>query len=61
MFDCIKGFIQSQVEAKPTDSPFWKELIRVKIDFFQRGFFEVGDGLTIRFWEDIWLGDTSLA
>jgi hypothetical protein len=49
MFDCIKGFIQSQVEAKPTDSPFWKELMRVKNDFFQRGFFEVGDGLTVRF------------
>jgi hypothetical protein len=51
----------SQVEAKPTDSPFWKGLMRVKNDFFQRGFFEVGDGLTVRFWEDIWLGDTSLA
>jgi hypothetical protein len=39
----------SQVEVKPTDSPFWKGLMRVKNDFFQRGFFEVGDGLTVRF------------
>jgi hypothetical protein len=35
--------------------------MRVKNDFFQRGFFEVDDGLTVRFWKDIWLGYTSLA
>jgi hypothetical protein len=39
----------------------WKGLTRVKSEFFFKGFFEVGDGLTLRFWEDIWLGDTSLA
>jgi hypothetical protein len=35
--------------------------MRVKDDFFERGFFEIGNGLTVRFWEDVWLGDTSLA
>jgi hypothetical protein len=29
-------------------------------DFFQRGSFGVGDGTRIRFWEDSWLGDTTL-
>jgi hypothetical protein len=29
----------AQVEAKPTDSPFWKGLMKVKDDFFSRGFF----------------------
>ena len=50
----------SQVSAKPTDSPFWKGLMKVKDDFFRRAFFKIGDGRTIRFWEDTWLGDTPL-
>ena len=39
----------SQVEAKPTDSAFWKGLMRVKDEFFHRGSFKLGDGLSIRF------------
>jgi hypothetical protein len=50
-----------QVEAKPTDSPFWKGLMKVKSDFFSRGFFNVGDGSSVRFWEDVWLGDVPLS
>jgi hypothetical protein len=33
----------------------------MKEEFFARGHFQLGDGNSIRFWEDIWLGDTSLA
>jgi hypothetical protein len=51
----------SQVQVKPTDSPFWKGIMRVKDDFFQRGSFIVRDDMKIRFWEDTWLGDTPLA
>jgi hypothetical protein len=51
----------SQVQAKPTDSPFWKGIMRVKDDFFQRGSFVVRDGMKTRFWEDTWLGDAPLA
>jgi hypothetical protein len=47
--------------AKPGDSPFWKGLLKVKEDFFDRGSFEVGNGENTRFWEDKWLGDKSLA
>jgi hypothetical protein len=36
----------SHVEANPPDSPFWKGLRRVKYDFFERCFFEVGNGST---------------
>jgi hypothetical protein len=43
------------------DSPFWKGLMRVKEKFMARGFFKLGDGSIVRFWEDIWMGDTSLA
>jgi hypothetical protein len=51
----------SQVVAKPCDSPFWKGLIKVKEDFFDRGSFEVGNGENTRFWEDKWIGDKPLA
>jgi hypothetical protein len=51
----------SQVQVKPSDSPFWKGLMQVKDDFFARGHFKIGDGSTVRFWEDIWLGDKTLA
>ena len=39
----------SQVTARPFDSPFWKGLMKVKDDFFSRGFFKVGDGMSTRF------------
>ena len=35
-------------------------LREVKDDFFSRGKFQLGDGKTIRFWEDTWLGDQLL-
>lgn len=50
----------AQVTVRPTDSPFWKGLIRMKVTFFQRVDFVVGNGTTTRFWEDIWLGETPL-
>ena len=46
---------------RPTDSPFWKGLMRVKVAFFNRTKFIVGNGNTTRFWEDTWLGETPLA
>jgi hypothetical protein len=51
----------SQVSANPTDSPFWKGLMKVKDEFFKRGSFQIGNGQSTRFWEDIWLGQRSLA
>jgi hypothetical protein len=35
--------------------------MHVKDDFFARGHFSLGDGSAIRYWEDVWLGDTNLA
>jgi hypothetical protein len=40
----LKNRTLSHIEANPTDSPFWKGLMRVKHDFIERGFFEVGNG-----------------
>ena len=50
----------SQVIVRPTDSPFWKGLMRVKVAFFNRTKFVVGNGTSTRFWEDTWLGETPL-
>jgi hypothetical protein len=57
----IRGKTLSQVQAKPTDSPFWKEIMGVKDNFFKCGSFVIGDGSGTRFWEDVWLGNISLA
>ena len=51
----------SQVTVKPTDSQFWKGLMKVKEGFFKRGKFVVGNVEATRFWEDTWLGEVSLA
>ena len=58
---CVHPKTLSQVIVRPTDSPFWKGLMRVKSLFFNRTWFIVGNGTTTRFWENTWLGDTSLA
>jgi hypothetical protein len=46
---------------KPTDSPFWKGLMKVKEDFLSRGSFTVGNGEDTIFWEDTWLEKKFLA
>jgi hypothetical protein len=42
----------SQVQVKLTDSPFWKGIMRVKVELFQWRSFVVRDGMKTRFWED---------
>jgi hypothetical protein len=46
----------SQVTSQPSDSPFWKGIMKVKEELFSRGSFIVGNGESVWFWEDIWLG-----
>jgi hypothetical protein len=41
----VCGKTLSQVQAKPTDSPFWKGIMGVQNDFFQRGSYIIGDSL----------------
>jgi hypothetical protein len=57
----LRGKTLSQVQAKPADSHFWKGIMGVKDEFFHLGSFNVGDGNSTRFWEDVWLGDTPLS
>uniref|UniRef100_A0A453KGF6 Reverse transcriptase zinc-binding domain-containing protein n=1 Tax=Aegilops tauschii subsp. strangulata TaxID=200361 RepID=A0A453KGF6_AEGTS len=51
----------AQVNARPTDSPFWKGLMKTKVTFFHHVKFLIGNGTSTRFWEDTWLGETPLA
>ena len=39
----------SQVTVRPTDSPFWKGLMKVKLSLFNRTKSIVGDGASTRF------------
>jgi hypothetical protein len=55
----LKNKTLSQVEVKPNDSQFWKCLMHVKNDFFNRVFFKMGNGMTVRFWEDVWMAVVS--
>ena len=57
----LGGKTLSQVQEKPLDSPFWKGFMSVKLDFFARGTFVLGNGEQIRFWEDRCLNHSSLA
>ena len=47
----------SQVKVKATGYHFWKGLMKIKDEYFERGSFTVGNGEKTRFWEDTWLGD----
>jgi hypothetical protein len=46
----------SQVQEKPSKSPFLKGIMGLKHDLFNQGSFSVGDGNNNMFWEDVWLG-----
>jgi hypothetical protein len=50
----------SQMVWKPGDSHFWTGLMTSKKHFFRFGTFSIKDGSQIRFWEDKWLGSTTL-
>ena len=49
-----------QVEWKNGDSHLWSSLMKVKREFFRFGSFIVKDGTQVHFWEDKWLGNSSL-
>jgi hypothetical protein len=50
----------SQVIWKPGDSHFWAGIMATKKHFFPFGSFSIRNGSEIRFWEDRWLGTTTL-
>jgi hypothetical protein len=50
----------SQVLWKPGDSHFWTGLMATKKHFFGHGNFSIKDGSEVHFWEDKWLGTTTL-
>ena len=50
----------SQISWKSGDSHFWAGLMATKKFFFPFGSFSIKSGSEIRFWEDKWLGPTTL-
>jgi len=50
----------SQVQWKNGDSHLWASLMKVKQDFVRFGTFIIQDGSQVRFWEDRWLGQSTL-
>jgi hypothetical protein len=50
----------SQVQWKSGDSTFWAILMKVKNEFLHFGTFLLKDGSHVRFWEDKWLGNSTL-
>ena len=57
----LRGETLSQVSPKPSDSPFWRGVLKVKQEFFALGSFQIGNGQSTRLWEDTWLGDRPLS
>ena len=51
----------AQVTIRPNDSPFLMGLMRTKVASFDGTKFIIGKGISKRFWEDTWLGETPLA
>jgi hypothetical protein len=43
----LLGNTLSHVQVKPTNTLFWKGIMRVKEDFFQHGSFVVGDNMKL--------------
>jgi hypothetical protein len=50
----------SQVQWKSRDSHFWARLMKVKNEFLCFGTFLIKNGSQVRFWEDTWLGNSTL-
>jgi hypothetical protein len=49
----------TQVKAKPTNSHFWRGLMKVKDEVLACGSFQIKNGTQTRFWEDTWAGSGS--
>jgi hypothetical protein len=50
----------TQITKQSDNSQFWRGLMNVKEEFFSFRCFQIQDGRVIRFWEDFWLGVTTL-
>jgi hypothetical protein len=56
----VKDSTVVQVQRKLGDSHFWSGLIKVNESFLDLGRFQLGNGQNISFWEDRWLGNSTL-
>jgi hypothetical protein len=56
----IVSKVLSRIFWEPGDSLFWGGLMATKKFFFSYGSFSIRDGSEIRFWEDKWIGNSTL-
>jgi hypothetical protein len=55
----VKDSTIAQVQRNQGDSHFWSGLMKVKEPFLDLGRFQLGNGQTVRFWEDRCLGNST--
>ncbi|KAF7822893.1 ribonuclease H [Senna tora] len=51
----IEKHPSAKLSSKPSDSRLWKEVVRVWPDFYKNIVWNAGNGIDIKFWEDIWI------
>jgi hypothetical protein len=56
----IKEHCVSQLKVKPTNSPVWNDLLKVREIYLQGRVMVVGNGKMTDFWRDTWCGACSL-
>jgi hypothetical protein len=56
----VKDSTIVQVQRKLGDSHFLSGLIKVNKSFLDLGRFQLGNGQNVSFWEDRWLGNSTL-
>ncbi|KAF7826344.1 ribonuclease H [Senna tora] len=43
------------LRSKPTDSRLWREIVKIWPEFYKNLVWNIGNGNTIKFWEDSWI------
>lgn len=56
----MKGQCVSQIKHRPTDSPVWSDLLKVRDYYTQGRVLLIGNGKKSDFWRDKWCGNFSL-
>lgn len=56
----VKGKPIGAIKSKINDFPIWSNLLKVRHYYLQGRKCKLGDGKSIRFWQDSWLSDTPL-
>uniref|UniRef100_A0A803PJL9 Uncharacterized protein n=1 Tax=Cannabis sativa TaxID=3483 RepID=A0A803PJL9_CANSA len=59
-YEKANNFWDSKVGVRMSPKGSWRDISNLYSDYLELVCFKVGKGDRIRFWEDVWIGDTSL-